>query len=245
MLYYDGRHYDRRKHPADDVTFWEKQAHKYGAPVLELACGTGRVTIPLAKAGYEITGLDVLTSMLDEARMKAAREAVDVSWVEADCRDFDLGRKYSLVFIPYNSMNHIETVEDLEACFRCVRKHMGRDSRFVFDILNPRLDILLRDPVQEYPHSVYEHPDGLGQIKITENNVYDPATQINIVRLYHVLPDGSKSRYDLVLRMWYPQEIDAIVKYNGFVMEKKYGNYDESPFRGDSPKQIAVCRKAG
>jgi hypothetical protein len=64
------------------------------------------------------------------------------------------------------------------------------------------------------------------------------------VRLYYKLPDDGTDRYDLICRMWYPQEIDAVVTYNGFEIENKYGNYDESPFRGDSPKQIVICRKA-
>jgi SAM-dependent methyltransferase len=246
VLYYDGRHYDRREmHPTDDIAFWERQARRCGDPVLELACGTGRITIPLAKAGFRVTGLDILPSMMDEGRRKAAREAIDIGWVEGDCRDFDLGQAYSLIFIPYNSMNHLQTLTDLEACFLCVRNHMRAGSRFIFDIFNPRLDILLRDPSKEYPHSVYEDPDGRGSIEITENNVYDPATQINTVRLFFALPDGSRHRYDLICRMWFPQEIDAIVKYNGFDVESKYGDYDESRFHGNSPKQIMVCRKTG
>ena len=245
MLYYDGRHYDRREmHPVDDVAFWERQAAKYGDPVLELACGTGRITIPLAGAGYRVTGLDLMPSMLDEARRKGAAAGLDIGWVEGDCRGFDLGHEYSLVFIPYNSMNHIETYEDLEACLRCVREHMNARSRFIFDIFNPRLDILLRDPGRQYPHSSYDDPDGRGRIEITENNVYDPASQINTVRLYFRLPDGGTARHDLICRMWFPQEIDAIVKYNGFEIEHKYGDYDESAFRAESPKQIAVCRLA-
>ena len=186
----------------------------------------------------------MLPSMLSEGRRKAAAQAVEIGWIEGDFRDFDLGRVYSLIFIPYNSMNHIETVDDLEACFGCVRKHMDSGSRFTFDILNPRLDILLRDPMLKYPHSTYDDPDGRGVIEITENNVYDPATQINIVRMHYALPDGSAQTYELVLRMWYPQEIDAILRYNGLEIESKYGKYDESPFRGDSPKQILICRKS-
>ena len=246
LLYYDGRHYDRREmHPEHDVDFWEAQARKHGDPVLELACGTGRITIPLALAGLRVTGLDLLPSMLNEARTKAAAQALDIAWVEGDCRDFDLGHAFSLIFIPYNSMNHLETLEDLEACLRCVRKHMSDGSRFAFDIFNPRLDLLLRDPAGTYPHSCYDDPDGRGRIEITENNVYDPATQINTVRLYFILPDGSTARHDLICRMWFPKEIDAIVEYNGFKIEDKYGDYDMPPFRGYSPKQIVICSKSG
>jgi len=246
LRFYDGRHYDLREmHPEEDAGFWEKQVRKHGDPVLELGCGTGRITIPLAKAGHKITGLDILPSMLDVGRNKAAAAAADIGWVEGDFRDFDLGQTYRMIFIPYNSMNHLETLADMEACLRCVKHHMKESSRFAFDIFNPRLDILLRDPTKKYAHSSYDDPDGKGRIEITENNVYDPATQINTVRLYYALPDGSSERYDLILRMWFPQEIDAVVEYNGFKIEEKYGDYDESPFRGYSPKQIVVCSKSG
>jgi SAM-dependent methyltransferase len=246
VLYYDGRHYDSREmHPTSDIEFWKKLAAQLGDPVLELACGTGRITIPLALAGREVSGLDILPSMIDQGRRKAAAKGCRINWVEGDCRDFDLCRTYSLVFIPYNSMNHLETLADLEACFRCVKRHMNSRSRFAFDIFNPRLDLLQRDPSQEYPHSAYDDPDGRGRIVITENNLYDPATQINTVRLFFRLPDGTTARDDLICRMWFPREIDAILKYNGFIIEDKFGDYDETPFRGDSPKQIVLCRKEG
>jgi len=246
LFYYDGRHYDSREmHPENDIAFWERQVRRHGDPVLELACGTGRITIPLARAGHSVTGLDISASMMNQGRRKAAAQGVDIGWVEADFRDFDLGGAYSFIFIPDNSVNHIETLEDLEACLRCVRRHMREDSRFALDVFNPRLDILLRDPSKRYPHSSYDDPDGGGRIEITESNVYDPATQINTVRLYYRLPDGRTERSDLICRMWFPQELDAVVKYNGFEIESKYGDYDESPFRGDSPKQIVICKAAG
>jgi hypothetical protein len=65
------------------------------------------------------------------------------------------------------------------------------------------------------------------------------------VRLYFNLPDGSTARHDLICRMWFPKEIDAVIEYNGLRIEEKYGDYDMSPFRGYSPKQIVICSKPG
>ena len=104
-LYSDGRHYDLgNKGQVADIPFYLKQIDKYGGPVLELACGTGRITIPVAKKGIQITGLDVSTAMLAHARRKSRAEGLQIDWVEADCRDFSLDERFSLVFFPFNSI---------------------------------------------------------------------------------------------------------------------------------------------
>jgi ubiquinone/menaquinone biosynthesis C-methylase UbiE len=70
-IYLDGRHYDLQcKDFTEDIAFWIRQARKYGGPILELACGIGRITLPLAKEGFKITGLDIAESMLAEAEKK-------------------------------------------------------------------------------------------------------------------------------------------------------------------------------
>jgi 2-polyprenyl-3-methyl-5-hydroxy-6-metoxy-1,4-benzoquinol methylase len=93
-IYQDGRHYDQLFSGANkDFPFWIGQAKKYGGPVLELACGTGRLSIPLARAGFSVTGIDHSEAMLDEAKKKSAEQGVAVEWVSGDIRDFDLGKK--------------------------------------------------------------------------------------------------------------------------------------------------------
>jgi SAM-dependent methyltransferase len=245
LLYYDGRHYDARAGGYEiDLAFWKGQAGRWGNPILEIACGTGRVTLPLAREGFDITGLDLSRGMLQEARRKSDAARLSITWVEGDCRDFDLGRKFAMVFFPFNSLTHLHTVEDLERCLACIKRHINRDGRFIFDIFNPSLAILQRDPAQRYPHSVYSDPDGGGTIEVTENNHYDAKLQINTVHLYFKMPDGSVGRAELALRIWYPQEIDAILKYNGLVVEQKFGDFDQSPFESGSPRQVFVTRLA-
>ena len=240
QLYFDGKHYDLRVKFVRDIPFWVSQVRKYGGPVLELACGTGRVTIPLAKEGFKVSGLDISESMLAEAGKKSEREKVDIKWLHADCRDFHLGKMFGLIFFPFNSMSELHRLEDIESCFSCVREHLKKEGRFIIDIFNPRLNILLRDSTKHYPHSTYPDPDGRGMIEVTENNIYDDAIQINRIKLYHKI-DGKVEVNELNMRIFYPQEIDALLKYNGFTIERKLGDYDESPFKSGSPKQIIIC----
>lgn len=240
--YYDGRHYDQRcRDLTQDIPFWLSQARKYGDPVLELACGTGRVAIPLAKEGFLVTGIDISDSMLEEARRKSSQEGINVEWIKADIRDFELGKKFSLVIFPANTICHLLELKDLEACLSCVKRHLRPNGKFIIEVFNPRLDILLRNPEERYPHSEYPDPDGKGTIVMTESNVYDPASQINRIKLFYKLPGRPEEVVEeLNMRIYFPQELDALLKYNGFGIEAKFGDYDETPFASAAPKQLIV-----
>jgi hypothetical protein len=89
----------------------------------------------------------------------------------------------------------------------------------------------------------YEDPDGGGRISATETNRYDPAMQANHIT-WHYHHQSRPEMWDvpLNLRMFYPQEIDALLTYNGLVIENKYGRFYETPYGTESPKQLIVCR---
>jgi SAM-dependent methyltransferase len=241
-LYSDGRHYDLQNSSfLEDIPFYLRQIQKHGQPVLEVACGTGRITIPIAEKGIQITGLDVSEPMLAQARQKASQKNVAVPWIRADCRDFQLNQKFRLIFIPFNSITHLHDLESLEAFFSCVRTHLADRGRFVIDVFNPRLDILLRDPTRRYPVAEYADPNGRGKVIVTENNVYDAASQINRIKWYYKIGEGEKWMVENNMRILFPLELDELLHYNGFVIEKKFGDYNETPFESGSPKQLVVC----
>ena len=161
-LYGDGRHYDlENKDVTVDIPFHTAQAKKFGDPILELACGTGRITIELAEAGYDITGLDIMPPMLSLAQKKAKDRNVKIQWVRADCRNFKLAEKFKLIIFPFNSIAHLHELKDIDACFSCVKNHLTDDGRFIIDFFNPSLKILLRDSSKRYP--VVENPDPDGK----------------------------------------------------------------------------------
>jgi 2-polyprenyl-3-methyl-5-hydroxy-6-metoxy-1,4-benzoquinol methylase len=226
----------------EDIPFHLRQIKKYGGPVLELACGTGRITIPMAEKGIEITGLDVSETMLSHARRKTTIKGVNVEWIKADCRNFKLNKKFNLIFFPFNSITHLHDLKSLEACFSCVKEHLTRNGRFVIDVFNPHLDILMRDPSRRYHVAQYSDPDGKGTVIITENNIYDTVTQINRIKWYYSIgKEKDKFVVENNMRILFPQELDVLLLYNGFTIETKFGNYDETPFDSASPKQLVVC----
>ena len=241
-LYDDGRHYDlQTSKVVEDIPFYLHQARKYGEPVLELMCGTGRITIPMAEQGIRITGLDVSEPMLSQARKKAVTKGVCVEWVQADCREFKLSKKFKLIFFPFNSITHLHDLESIEGCFSCVRRHLAREGRFIIDVFVPSMRILTRDPSKRYPVAEYPDPDGKGTVTITESNVYDSVAQINRIKWYYSIERGKELIKENNMRMFFPQELEALLKYNGFMIEKKFADYGEAPFTSESGKQLVVC----
>src|SRR5262249_42225180 len=107
------------------LDFYRRQIVRYGEPVLELACGSGRLTIPLAEAGIQIMGLDLSEEMLNFATMKASERGVQVRVARGDVRSFHLDKAFKVIFIPAQSLTHLYTREDMEACFACVRRHLA------------------------------------------------------------------------------------------------------------------------
>lgn len=237
-IYLDGRHYDAMyPHAGQAIEFLTAHAR---SPVLELACGTGRVAIPLAQAGFSVTGIDYSEGMLETARQKSSA----VEWVQGDIRDFHLDRQFSTVIFVFNALCHLLTIDDFEACMRCVRQHLAPGGRLIIEVFVPDFQILMRAPDRIFLFSEYDDPDGGGRIDVMSSNHYEPDTQINRVTTYHRFPNAPEKQGSLDMRMYFPQELDALLRYNGFVIEQKYGDYDGRPFDAKSEMQLVVCRLA-
>jgi len=246
-LYSDARRYDLVEGAfaaGDFLDFYKRQIARYGEPVLELACGSGRLTIPLAETGVEITGLDISEEMLDLAALKASERGVKIPLVRGDVRSFNLGREFKFIFIPAQSLTHLHKREEIEDCFACVRRHLAEEGRFLVELFNPAVKLLARDSDHRYSVGEYEDTNEEGsRVFVAEEVRYDAATQINYIRWFFRNERSDQERVlSFEMRQFFPQEIDALLWYNGFLIEHKYGGYDEKEFYSGSPKQLIVCR---
>lgn len=246
-IYLDGRHYDCMYAPSKDAErFWADRARETGGPILELGCGTGRVTLPLAREGFDITGIDLAPSMLERAREKAAAEDVAVEWVEGDIRSFDIGRRFDLIFLPGNTVCHLLDRESLEHCLACIRAHLTPTGHFVVTVFVPDPSKLLDASTQREPYAEYDDPDGRGRVVVTCDYRYERDTQVKRITTYHRLPGVNKEVMGkLEMRMFFPQELDALLEYNGFEIVHKWGGLDERPFDASSEFQVVVCASVG
>ena len=242
-LVHDGPVYDALNTSLDDLPFYRKWCETAGGgPILELCCGTGRLTLPLAEAGLDVTGVDVSGAMLGRARAKAAARGLDPVLAQGDMRTLSLGRRFALVFIPFNSLQCIYSIGDLERIFEAVKAHLAPDGLFLFDVFNPSIRLMLEregEPVERYRGTL---EDGR-EVVVRERCRYDAAGQVNRVTWFHRIgSEETASRLDM--RCFWPLEMDALLRYSGFRVLHKHGDFDESPFEADSPKQIYVCREA-
>ena len=227
----------------DQLNFYHRQIARYGEPVLELACGSGRLTISLAKEGVNITGIDISEDMLALAKLKASTDRLNIRFVQGDMRNFDLGETFKFIFIPAQSLSHLHTRAEIEDCFACVRRHLASEGRFLLELFNSSIKLLAREPNRRYDVGQYEDPKGGFPVFVTEEVRYDLASQINHIRWF--FQDERRNEETVLsfeMRQFFPEEIDALLWYNGFMIEHKYGSFDEREFSSDAPKQLIVCR---
>jgi SAM-dependent methyltransferase len=232
-----------------DIPFYIEEAKRAMGPVLELACGTGRLAIPIAQSGVEIVGLDVSPSMLAHARAKTKQAEVAITFVEADCRSFALGRKFALIFMGFNSMQHLHDHVSLASLFFNVRQHLATGGRFVFDVFNPKLSLLARQPDERKHERDYQDPDRKGTIALEHTVHYDDASQVAHIQCYFTRHGANGEERDfrqeeLNMRCFFPQELDLLVRSQGFAILEKFGNFERKPFASGEPKQIVICRGA-
>ena len=130
---------------SDDIQFYVDQARVSGGPILELGCGTGRVTIPIGMAGLEITGLDNSGKMLEVAKVKVSKLSgieKNIEFVAGDMTTFSINKQFSLIIIPFNGFLSLLTIDDQRRCLENIKAHLIPDGRLIFDVFVPDLDTL-------------------------------------------------------------------------------------------------------
>ena len=237
-LYEDGQLFELEYPSSEDLQFWiDEAAAAPGNEILELACGTGRLLDAMANAGYDCTGLDLSTVMLSEAVKKNA----EVQWLEADIRSFDLKERFALVILTGNSICHLLDAESVESCFGCVLRHLKQSGRFIVNVFVPAAELLLPQSEMEEEFATYKDPATGVEVKITHTYRYDADTQVKHVTLHHYLSNGSVEHSALEMRMFFPEELDDLLRNGGFRILEKWDDYQRNPFGPGSTQQIVVC----
>jgi SAM-dependent methyltransferase len=241
-----------------DVAFYRDAAHEFGDPVLELGCGTGRITLALAEAGHPVTGLDISERMLERCKEKRATLPTEaherVHLVQGNMVRFDLGEKFRLIIIPFRPMQHLLEVEDQVSCLESVRKHLSADGRrtgerrgrLILDVFQTDAE-RMHDPAyqQEGLVAEYSMPDGR-RVRIMERvTAFRRAEQRNDVEMIFYVTDARGKEERLVfawtLRYFFRYEVEHLLARCGFRVRAVYGDFDRSPLGDGSPEMIFVA----
>ncbi|MBI1846051.1 MAG: class I SAM-dependent methyltransferase [Candidatus Rokubacteria bacterium] len=237
---------------AGDVEFYVQEATGAGA-VLELGCGTARITIPIAEAGVPVVGLDRAPAMLEIARDKIGRLApatrARIELLEGDMRAFALGRRFDLVIIPYRAFLHLLTVEDQRACLAAVRAHLGGGGRLIVNFFDPDLSLIGPRLARGYGPSqtrAFTHPVSGRRVLVWERFTYDPVRQLvdggfTFEELDRSGKVAARTEMPLTLRWIHRYEMQHLLEREGFTVDALYGDFRRGP-HGHATEQIWVAR---
>lgn len=231
----------------DDRPLIEQWARSLGGPLLDLACGSGRMAIILAEQGYQVTGVDITPEMIAWGRQKAAQQSVAIDWVVADARAFHLQKQFQFIFMLEHAFQFFLSRADQEALLACVREHLAPEGCFLFETRNPSPRNLY-EIRQDEPRR-FTTPDGRQLVITDDQPVYDPMTQIQHYTSYFHWrhPDGRQETKTkrTALRYVYPQEIEALLFHSGFQIRSCYGSWQQEPLTAASREMIYVCQRRG
>jgi len=233
----------------DSVSFYSglaREAADAGESVLELGCGTGRVTIPIAQAGVDVVGLDASPAMLDVARGKAAG-ASNPRWVLGDMADFRLEERFGLVIIPFRSFLLLLTVEAQKACLSRIREHLIDKGRLALDVFNPSILAIAGWLGNQEDRWQRNLPARDRELWFTRR--YLPGAQeLSETRAEVQLNDEGaviqRVERNLRLRWVWRYEMEHLLGLCGFELEALYGSFDRQPYGEDSHEMVWVARRA-
>jgi ubiquinone/menaquinone biosynthesis C-methylase UbiE len=235
----------------EDIPFYLNEAIASKGPVLELGCGTGRVTIPIAEAGVPITGLDFSEAMLDVARKKT--ESISnkdhVRLALGDMTDFDLEEKFALIIIPFRGFQALLSVEDEISALDSIKRHLAPGGKLIFNIFVPDVEMLVQPfDVTYHFRDVFDPKSGI-QYVLWNQTDFDSYRQVmNIRTTIEELDDDSvvvrKMYRDFQLRNVFRWEMHHLLNSSGFHVEELFGDFDGSEFDEASTEMIWIASVA-
>ena len=232
-----------------DLPLYLELARAQGQNVLEVACGSGRVLVPLARAGLQVAGVDVSPHMLALARAKL-EASMCAELVQADMRTFHLGRDdFDLAIIAVKSFAYLTEADDQLACLRRVQAHLRPGGMLVMDLMNPQLEWLgaARGSMQD--DLLQRVPDQGWTLSRVESVVStDLARQIRVIRsIYERIDDDGrlleKRFVEWPYRWMHRFETEHLLHRAGFEVECVFGGYQREPFTSESATMVFTARK--
>lgn len=226
-------------------------------PILDLACGTGRLLVPLVRDGHDVVGVDCSAEMLAAAARRIARMSecrrTQCSLVQADMRTFAFGQRASFAIAAFHSVQHLLTDEDLLHFLRATRKNLCKGGWLAFDVLPPDPEWLARDPTRRWGRTTFRHPVSGQRFVYTTNHVFDPDSRLLHMRLYYQpvdgegQPQGRERIMRLCHRQLWPTDVERLLEAGGFRLIEAFAGFDgrllsKHPDGADEHIYLAVAK---
>lgn len=229
------------------VDFYIGIARESAGPVLELGCGTGRVLLPLARAGFTVHGVDCSLDMLEklQANLDAEPDHVRrrVTFTRGDIRSHDTGRRFALVISAGNVIHSFLKRRDQRAFLRNARRHLAPGGAFCFDVFQFNPIYLMRSP-DEWELDVDRiDPVSGHRIRRLFRLRQEPRYRRFRVEMKWLEDDAAGNplfdRSGMISQRWFrPDELRLLMEQEGFRITDYWGTWAREPFGKDSPEQL-------
>jgi SAM-dependent methyltransferase len=226
----------------EDLPYWLNLARQMGGPVLELGCGTGRVTLSLAEAGFEVHGLDNDRDMLDYVQRRLS-PGIPIHLVSADLIQFSLPQRFPLILLPCNTFSTLTKAQRVSA-LSCITAHLKDEAIFAFSVPNPALLAILPEEAEPELEESFVHPNTGNPVQVSSAWERLPDS-VTVSWFYdHLLPDGRVERETVKITHHLMDINELISELNRAGFEFiLYGDFEKHNYRPDSDIVLVEARK--
>ena len=225
------------------LDFYVALAREANGPVLDIACGTGRILLPCLQAGVDIEGMDLFEPMLKTLRAKAAALNLSPQLHQSDMSDFSLPRRFAVIMIPFNAIIHNMTQETQIRCLQLCREHLLPGGILAFDTFFPSLEIVGAPENTRVLEGEFPHPDTGLPMRMYDTRTFDRVAQVQHSQNEIELLDAAGSvktvyRSQVSSRYIYKHEMELLLRVAGFPRSEIYGDFDRRPLARESDAMI-------
>jgi cyclopropane fatty-acyl-phospholipid synthase-like methyltransferase len=241
--FYDTEH----AHFDEDVSMYINFAEACGGPLLELACGSGRLLVPLACEGYALTGVDSSRSMLNLAQhaLEQAGVADQCTLVQENMCTMRLGQKFRLAFIALGSFGHVCTRQEQRQALAVVHNHLTVGSKFILDISNADVRYMEQLSGQVLHQGTWKRENGTLLSHFVSPAASATKHLLELTHFYEEHRQGAAVQRTVItthLYLFEKNEVELLLEEAGFEINDVYGDYELSPFEHESPRMIFIAQ---
>jgi SAM-dependent methyltransferase len=236
-----------------DVPFYVDLAKKFGEPVLEIGCGTGRVLLPIARQGIEIQGVDNSLPMLGVLKTHLKHEPREVrrnvQLHRGDMREFRLKKKYPLVIMPFRPLQHMSTVDDQVRALTSATFHLDKNGVFAFDVFFPKFEKMPGGIGEEMLELEWRDSADAGRVirRYFRKDSFDKINQVFTATFFFRTYEGGKlvkeETEPLTMSYYTYPQLRALFLLAGLEPQEEYGSFDRTPPSNSAEQMVFLLKK--